>query len=593
MIAGSSGCPAKAGSRRFRTGMSTTNHGSRKTWIQRSLVIAALAGAVIAVSLVDTDAERRDVYLVRADSTESASTLVVAAGGVVVERFEIIDAVGARLRDNQRLVLEADPRVRGVFADAAIGLLSAREDSHYPRQVGARRAHDAGLTGRGVTIAVLDTGLWESRETWEDARGRKRVRATFDATQPFWRMFDNDDDCDDDDEDDCRRHTVDDWNGHGTHVTSIMAGSGKLDSGAYNGIAPNAKIVAVKAFEADGTGTYFDVIRAIDWIVRNRRRHDIDILNLSFGAPAASHYWDDPVNLAVMAAWQRGITVVTAAGNGGPGPMTVGVPGNVPYVITVGAYTDNFTPDDPSDDRLARFSAAGPTIEGFVKPDVVAPGGHMLGAMPPDAWLPTSYPDYVRPVGDGFAMSGTSQAAAVVSGVVALMLEAEPSLSPDDVKCRLLATARPAFRSSGDYAYSVFQQGAGQVDAQSAIYSDGHGCANAGLSIADDLAGRAHFAGPAGVDEGGTYYVVDSGGQRLGGSGFEWPQGALWPEGALWTTGALWTEGLLWNTTTEASDAGFLNPDSLMSQGALWPEGALGAEGMARPVTTYRWVDQE
>jgi len=194
--------------------------------------------------------------------------------------------------------------------------------------------------------------------------------------------------------------------------------SGRTEAGSYQGIAPNARVVAVRAFEPDGSGTYLNVIKALDWIVSHQRKYNIRILNLSFGAPPASHYWDDPVNQAVMAAWKRGIIVVVAAGNGGPDPMTVGIPGNVPYVITVGAMTDNFTPDDRTDDKLATFSAAGPTFEGFVKPDLLAPGGHMLGQMPPYAWLPLEHPKYVHHVNDYFTMSGTSQATAVVSGVL-------------------------------------------------------------------------------------------------------------------------------------------------------------------------------
>ena len=150
--------------------------------------------------------------------------------------------------------------------------------------------------------------------------------------------------------------------------------SDRASSGRYQGVAPNANVVAVRAFEPDGSGTYLNVIKALDWIVSHKKTYNIRILNLSFGAPARSHYWDDPVNQAVMAAWEKGIIVVVAAGNRGPGPMTVGVPGNVPYVITVGAMTDSYTPYDTSDDRLTSFSAAGPTFEGFVKPDLVAPG---------------------------------------------------------------------------------------------------------------------------------------------------------------------------------------------------------------------------
>jgi serine protease AprX len=291
-----------------------------------------------------------------------------------------------------------------------------------------------------------------------------------------------------------------------------------------------------------------------------------------------------------MAAWRSGITVVVAAGNSGPGPMTIGVPGNVPYVITVGAYTDNFTPYDETDDRLARFSAAGPTVEGFVKPELVAPGGHMLGIMQPNAWLPLQYPEFVQPVGDRFSMSGTSQSAAVVSGVVALMLEADPGVSPDDIKCRLLATARPALRPDGEHAYSVFQQGAGKVDAVRAVEHTGRNCANQNLDIDLDFFGQRHYVGPAGVDSTGDYYLVDGDGRRLEGNGAQWPQGAMWPEGALWTAASVWGEQASWNAGATASDTPVRNPDSLLSQGAVWPEGAMWPEGV---VQTYRWVDQE
>src|SRR6185295_17402415 len=141
-----------------------------------------------------------------------------------------------------------------------------------------------------------------------------------------------------------------------------------------------ARIISIKAFGEDGSGTYATVIRAIDWVVTNRLAYGIRVLNLSLGAPAQSRYWDDPLNKAVMKAWQAGIVVVASAGNSGPQPQTVGVPGNVPYVITVGAMTDNYTASK-ADDRLASFSSTGPTFEGFVKPDLVAPGGHSWGFM--------------------------------------------------------------------------------------------------------------------------------------------------------------------------------------------------------------------
>jgi serine protease AprX len=213
---------------------------------------------------------------------------------------------------------------------------------------------------------------------------------------------------------------------------------------------------------------------------------------------------------AVTAAWNAGIVVVAAAGNFGPGPMTIGVPGNNPYAITVGAVTDNYHPLQPSYYRLGSFSSAGPTSDGFVKPDVVAMGGHVLAYAPSNGTLTQEFPQWYDATHDELTLTGTSQAAAVTSGVVALMLQVNPSLTPDQVKCRLMASAQPAVNPDGTLAYSVFQQGAGLVNAYAAVYgSNAQGCANQGLNIAADLAGIAHFGGPANYDPAtGTYYVT-------------------------------------------------------------------------------------
>ncbi len=117
-------------------------------------------------------------------------------------------------------------------------------------------------------------------------------------------------------------------------------------AGKYNGVAPGADLVSVKAFGASGQGTYSDVIRGIDWVVSNKAAYGTRVLNLSISATPISWYFDDPLAQAAMAAWQAGIVVVTSAGNGGPSPMSIGVPGNVPYVITAGAMSDALTPGD-------------------------------------------------------------------------------------------------------------------------------------------------------------------------------------------------------------------------------------------------------
>jgi len=142
--------------------------------------------------------------------------------------------------------------------------------------------------------------------------------------------------------------TVTDQYGHGTQITSV-AGSAAQDSGGrYYGIAPGANFVIVRAFDSTGAGSYSNVISGLGWIVANRAKYNIRVVNLSLGATPQSAYWDDPLNQAVMQAWQAGVVVLVAAGNDGPTAQTIDVPGNVPYVITVGAMTDNHTPTRPA-----------------------------------------------------------------------------------------------------------------------------------------------------------------------------------------------------------------------------------------------------
>ena len=148
------------------------------------------------------------------------------------------------------------------------------------------------------------------------------------------------------------------------------------------GIAPNAHLISVKAFNGTGVGTYANVLSGLNWILANQNTYGaIRVVNLSFGAPPQSWYWNDPIDQAVMKLWQAGIVVVASAGNYGPKPMSITVPGNTPYVITVGAMTDNWNSSNSAYDGITSFSSAGPTYEGFVKPDIVAPGGHLMGIM--------------------------------------------------------------------------------------------------------------------------------------------------------------------------------------------------------------------
>ncbi len=405
-------------------------------------------------------------YIVQGRSLETVTSAVLAVDGEITHELGVIRAVTANLTPAQLETIRNDPGVRRIYGNTGVETAgkpnndsgSTEEDSgmagsgytEFPGLVDADLLHDQGIDGWGVTIAIVDSGIYSGPGITQDRYGFDRVTAVYDATTDYeyveggkgksatkFSEFDIDD------------------NGHGSHVAGV-ASSGKLsDVGKYNGIAPAARLVAVKVFDSQGRGTYADVIRGIDWIVAKRNIHGIDIINLSLSAPPRSHYWDDPLNQAVMAAWDAGIVVVASAGNTGPGAQSIGVPGNVPYVITVGAMTDSFTPADGTDDRLATFSAVGPTYEGFVKPEVVAPGGHVIGSMESTDQIALDYPGFY--LGANFyEMSGTSQATAIVSGIAALVLQMEPGLTPDMVKCKILSSARPAVDANGELAYSIF-----------------------------------------------------------------------------------------------------------------------------------------
>jgi serine protease AprX len=398
----------------------------------------------------------------------------------------------------------------------------------YPVLSGVSTLHGQGIRGTGVAVAVIDSGHWSHPNLDNGSAGWMRVMAQYDAIRNVLDAYNG------------APPVSNDGSGHGSHVASLIAGSGRASDGKFFGVAPNAQLISIKAFDTNGAGRYADVIRAIGWVVTNRNKYDIRVLNCSFSAGARSHYWDDPINQAVMRAWHSGVAVVASAGNRGPSPMTIGVPGNVPYVITVGAVSDNVTPTSGSDDFLTSFSSTGPTIEGFVKPEILAPGGHAWGLMATGARIAQQYPQF-RNDGDYFTMSGTSQSTAVVSGVLALMFQRQ-WVTPDDAKCLLMSSARAALNSSQQPAYSVFQQGAGLIDAVAAVNGTARGCANQGMDLAGDIAGTRHYGGPARRDTYGRYYL-----EHVSGPGYTWSGGYTKGSGLYWSSSYAWSDELIWN----------------------------------------------
>jgi serine protease AprX len=247
--------------------------------------------------------------------------------------------------------------------------------------------------------------------------------------------------------------------GHGTHMSGIIAGTGAGSDGQWAGVAPGANLVSVKVAGPDGSTDVSVVIAGLQWVVANRSTYNIRVLNLAFGTDSDQSYSIDPLDYAVEQAWFSGILVVASAGNRGPGYNTINKPGDDPFVLTVGA-ADNHGTSDRSSTTVATFSSWG-SPDGFTKPDIVAPGITVVSLRDPGSTIDTLYPD--ARIGDSyFKGTGTSQAAAIVSGVAALMFQANPWLTPDLAKGVLLKTA---YRN-GNYGHGA---GAGLVDAGSAL----------------------------------------------------------------------------------------------------------------------------
>ena len=328
--------------------------------------------------------------------------------------------------------------------------------------VGARDAiMKYGYTGAGVGVAVIDSGI----TSWHDDMinftsalfpyGNQRVSKFVDFVNARPLPYDD--------------------NGHGSHVAGIIGGVG-YDSGFDKaGIAPLASIVALKVLDQNGQGSISRLIAALNWVNQNYAAYNIRVVNMSVGAGVLESYWTDPLTLATKVLTDKGIVVVAAAGNLGKnaaGQLQYGAitaPGNAPWVLTVGASSTMGT-TDRSDDEMASFSSSGPTAYDFsAKPDLVAPGVGTVSLAVPGSTFYTTKADYllagaVATAGKPYlALSGTSMSAPVVSGTVALMLQANPKLTPNLVKAILQYTAE---RRAG---YSALRQGAGFLNTLGAV----------------------------------------------------------------------------------------------------------------------------
>jgi serine protease AprX len=379
-------------------------------------------------------------------SQKRAATLVRAHHGRVTADLSLIHGLAIKLPAREAGKLARNRHVVALSLNAKVkgqGVNSGQLSTTFPKTIRADKLWRLGITGRGVGVAVIDTGIAGDAADFKGSDGTSRVVANV-VTNPG-------------------ATSAGDGYGHGTHVAGIVAGNSFNRSprdplyGHYEGVAPDANLIAIKASDDAGNATVLDVIRGIAFAVDHKDDYNIRVLNLSLSTDVPQSYKTDPLDAAVEYAWQHGIVVVAASGNRGNASDAVQyAPANDPFVISVGGADET---GDYGKGEKASWSSGGTTQDGFAKPDVMAPGAHIVSVLAPGSAFALLCPACVI-AGQYFKAGGTSMAAPVVSGAVALMLQARPRLTPDQVKALLQMTDH---RIKGSVA--------GEIDVEHAVFT--------------------------------------------------------------------------------------------------------------------------
>jgi len=463
-------------------------------------------------------------------------------GGKVWRRLAITNSLVAEVLAEELDKLKDGPNVAWISADPIVDSTAGTPRVSTGASVGS---YTYNVDGDGIGVAVIDSGFAD----------RSDIRNNIVKVVDF----------------------VDDWRtsltdpfGHGTHVAGIIASSGRSSDGRYKGIAPEARLIDLRVLDRNGRGYTSDVIAAIEWAVENRysrgtdwRSLNIRVINLSLGHRPYESAETDPLAIACRRAVQAGIVVVAAAGNygqDGDGDNVFGgitSPGTEPSVITVGAMRTWGT-DSRNDDRVAPYSSRGPTFhDRIVKPDIAAPGSNVVSLLSPNSLLANANPNLVVDSGH-MMLSGTSMATAVVSGTVALILDENPSLTPNAVKAILMYTAE-------DRSEDPLEIGAGYINAFGA------------LNLAANIDTRAKTS---------SYWIVNNGTgldytNMIAGSSASWSQTIVWAESLCtgnillynqpaWSQTIVWSESTTnWATTIVWSEA-ITSGSAIGSQTIVW-----------------------
>jgi serine protease AprX len=434
--------------------------------------------------------------IVRTVDGRPATSLIRAVHGLPGLHLPALGGQVARVPDAALRRLAAHANVAAISLDRPVHGTMERTAA----TIGSRWVTEhLSLDGSGIGIATIDSGVTPQHDDLASGKIARFVDFVNFQEAPY-----------------------DDY-GHGTHVAGILAGSGHDSGGSHRGVAPGASLVVLKALDGAGGGYISNVIAAVEYAIANRDTYNIRVINLSVAAGVYESYLTDPLTLAAKRAVDAGIVVVAAAGNLGRGslgrPQYGGIasPGNAPWVLTVGASSHMGTADR-ADDEIAGFSSRGPSaIDRTAKPDLVAPGVAIESLAEPSSVLFAAHPTarlwgtvdvisqpYLR-------LSGTSMAAPVVAGAVALMLQANPALTPNAVKAILQFTAESRV------GYDHLTQGAGFLNARGAV----------------ELALGFLSRHPAEIDSTPWSRHIIWGNRRL-------PGGALTPTANAWARNVVW-----------------------------------------------------
>lgn len=343
----------------------------------------------------------------------------VASMGKVKYKLPMIDSYVIEVDEDRYNVLQNDLQLWTYELDTHI----TAQMNRASEIIELKWAHERKILGEGIGVAVVDTGLCLHRDFIE---GGNRIRGFYDLIHGRTEPYDD--------------------NGHGSHVSGIIGGNGVLSNGKYIGMAPKCNLIAIKVLDHKGDGNISDVLAGLQWIINNKDKFNIRVVNISVGTTTKENIDESSLLVkGVNAVWDAGIVVIVAAGNNGPSPMSISTPGISRKVITVGSSDDRIYVE-LFGSKTMDYSGRGPTAACIKKPDIVAPGSNIVSCSTMKNYQRYRYNLINNPRSENYSLmytikSGTSMATPIISGAVALLLSKNPNMTNKEVKLKLRESA--------------------------------------------------------------------------------------------------------------------------------------------------------